>query len=62
MNNPNINECCKIEENLKEIEQRPVIYNDGGNAGVLVVKQCQVCLRKHYEHQVNPITVGVVTK
>jgi hypothetical protein len=62
MNNNGINECCKNADNLKEIERKPVTYADGGDAGVLVTRHCEVCGRKHYEHQVKPLHVGVTPK
>ena len=56
---PIINACCKIDSNLKEIERRETKYQDGSDAGLLLVYQCQVCQRKHYVHEVKPFTIGL---
>ena len=53
------NECCRENSNLKEIERREAKYQDGSDAGPLVVYQCRVCQRKHYVHEVKPFVVGV---
>ena len=58
---PSLNPCCEDQENLKEIKRSPVTYPNGDDAGTLVVYECQVCGRKHYIHNVNPILVGVTT-
>jgi len=57
MDNPNINECCRDENNLKEIECR--VFEDGST---IVVRECQICHRKHYELQAAPIVIEAVTK
>lgn len=44
--------CCQDTNNLKEIERRKV---DGGT---FIVRQCQVCQRKHYELDVEPIVLA----
>jgi len=55
-----VNACCRKEDNLKEVERRPVRYgNDGSDAGTLIVYQCQACQRRHYVHEVKPFQVGI---
>lgn len=52
-----INSCCQDPENLKEIERRT---SDDGS--ILVVRQCAICERRHYELQVKPIIVNAKMK
>jgi Ni,Fe-hydrogenase I large subunit len=42
-----MNECCTKDENLKVVELR--------DFGRLVVRQCGVCSRRHYEALVEPV-------
>ena len=44
-----IRECCKNPDNLKIIEEREI------ENGTITVRECQVCERKHYELDANPI-------
>jgi len=49
-----VNECCKVAENLIEIERR----ENKVQGAVMVVRQCQVCQRKHYEMSIDPLALN----
>ena len=57
-----MNECCKKPENLEEQATTRVEYPDGSDAGTLIIRKCKVCERKHYEHQVKPMEIGIIQK
>lgn len=58
-NEPGVNACCQVEENLKEIERRATQDSTGQDAGPFVTYQCQVCQRNHYVHEVKPFHIGM---
>ncbi len=46
-------DCCKVTENRVEIRrERPGPQAPAG-VGDLIVRECKVCKRKHYEANVN---------
>lgn len=49
--NGQVQPCCQIPGNLVVIEQRRV------ENGAVVVRQCAICKRKHYELETDPIEI-----
>ncbi len=56
-----IQPCCQVQTNLEIKEVRP-LPETNGQKGVVTVRVCRVCARRHIEMAVEPIRIGVEGK